>query len=193
MNVDKGRLQSAADKKAIEPINRVYNIVSELMEQIKSNVIKELEDQGHTLTGSLIKSIDTKVGIYTNTVVGTLIMNDYGMAVETGVPAKNIPYEPTPPVRGGTSKYIEALKSFFTYKGLSEKAALSAAFATARVQKKEGIPTKNSYQFSSNGRRTGFMSYPLFEDKPTVTEVMRDIFDITINAFFNDIDYGKES
>src|SRR5690625_7566370 len=78
MIVDKARLHAAAAMKAIEPTNRIYNVVSELMSQIRANVIKELEDQGHVLSGSLINSIETKTGIYSNKIRGVLSMNMYG-------------------------------------------------------------------------------------------------------------------
>jgi|SRR5690625_882223 len=190
MIVDKARLHAAAAMKAIEPTNRIYNVVSELMSQIRANVIKELEDQGHVLSGSLINSIETKTGIYSNKIRGVLSMNMYGMAQETGIPASNIPFN-EPSNRGGTSDYIEALIGFFVERDADDP--VSAAFATASVHRKEGMPTKASSRFSSSGRRTGFVSHTVFEEGDSIDSILNSIFDATVTAYFNEIDYGKES
>lgn len=113
---------------------------------------KELRGQGHYLTGaaegSLTVTLDEakdKAGIAGEGVFYIGILND-------GVKANRIPY-------GGigngakTSKYIQGLIRFWRLRGLGEKEAVRAAFATAKKHKREGMPTRGSYAFSSNGRR----------------------------------------
>ena len=131
--------------------------MTEVMILLQSEARKELEDQGHRLTGSLSESLQYKVTATDDKVVGTLEGNDYGVYLEFGVAANRIPYGGKSG-KGGKSKYIEGLVRFFTIKGLEPREALRAAFATAAVQKREGMPTRRSFGFSSNGKRTGFVS-----------------------------------
>jgi hypothetical protein len=87
-----------------------------------------------------------------------MYMNDYYQFVEEGVAAASVPYTPGGR-RGGTSKYIQGLISFFMRKArLGFKEAKGAAFATANKHKKEGIPLRSSLRFSRDGTRLGFIS-----------------------------------
>lgn len=131
--------------------------MTEIMELLQQESRRELEEQGHRLTGSLSESIAYKVTATDDKVVGVLTGNDYGVYLEFGVSPGRIPFGGGG-APGGKSKYIEGLIRFFTLKGLEPREAMRAAFATARVQKREGMPTKRSFQFSSNGKRTGFVT-----------------------------------
>lgn len=118
---------------------------------------KELTEQGHTLTGKLERSLRTDISISLQGFTGRVMVEDYGVIVDSGVSYRKVPYK-----RGSgatTSKYIDALVRFFQLRGLDPKRARGAAFATAYVQKyrREGIPTRASYRFSSNGRRTNWI------------------------------------
>jgi len=115
---------------------------------------EEIKAQGHTLTGKLERSLRTDISISLGTFSGKVMVEDYGVIIDKGVKYNKIPYR-----RGSgakTSKYIEALTKYFQQRGLDFKKAKGAAFATAYKQKiaREGMPTRNSYTFSSNGRRT---------------------------------------
>lgn len=127
------------------------------MSQIKLRIREELVAQGHVLTGRLRDSIDTEVERRPNLYRAMILMEDYGFAIDQGVAAENIPFT-TPSGRGGTSEYIKGLFAFWLLKGLSSDDALSAAFATAQKQKQEGMPTRSSFFYSSNQRRTGFFT-----------------------------------
>lgn len=132
-----------------------------LMSQIKLRIRAELEAQGHVLTGKLRDSIDFEIEQKPNLIRALLYMEDYGESIDQGIPAANIPFSGVG--GGGTSQYIQGLFSFWLLKGLSSDEALSAAFATANKQKQEGMPTRDSFFHSSNGRRTGFFSDTLLE------------------------------
>jgi len=117
----------------------------------------EIRAQGHTLTGKLEKSLRTDISISLSGFTGRVMVEDYGIAVDTGVKYRKIPYK-----KGSgatTSKYIDALVKFFQLRGLDPKRARGAAFATAHVQKyrREGMPTRASYRFSTNNRRTNWL------------------------------------
>jgi hypothetical protein len=118
---------------------------------------KELQEQGHTLTGKLEKSLRVEISISLNSFVGKVYVSDYGIILDKGVKANKIPYRKGSGAK--TSKYIEALTKYFQLRGLDFKKAKGAAFATAHKQKieREGMPTRNSYRFASNGRRTGWI------------------------------------
>ena len=138
-----------------------FNEVSDRMEvfltKVREDIRKELVAQGHVLTGRLRDSIDFEIERKQNFVQGIMYLEDYGQAIDGGIKAANVPYSGNSG-RGGTSKYIQGLITFFRLKGLDADEAKNAAFATANVAKREGHPTKGSFVHSSNGRRTGFFT-----------------------------------
>lgn len=130
-------------------------LIDDILLFIKGELVKELNAQGHNNTGSLIDSIDLVSRQIADDVIGEIYMNDYWQPLNSGVRANKIPYQ-----RGSgkkSSKYVEGLVKYFQSKGLPLQSAKGAAFATANVQKREGMPTSNSYKFSNNNKRTGFM------------------------------------
>jgi len=129
---------------------------------IKKRLQDELKAQGHELTGALSNSIRWEVAVEADRTTATMYALGYGIIIETGVKAGRIPYSGSRG-RGGTSKYIEGLIKFFKLKGKGAREAKSAAFATARKQKREGMPTRGSYAHTRNGRRTGFVTAVLKE------------------------------
>lgn len=149
-----------------------------------TEIQNELKDQGHYNTGRLFQSV--KGLVYENADGGTLDieMNDYHVFVEKGVRAGRIPFGGRS--RGAkTSLYIQGLISFFQNKGLSEKEAKGAAFATARKHSDPtgpGMPTANSYssEFSKNGRRLKFI------DESTRASVQLDNLEVSIQDIWED-------
>ena len=111
--------------------------------------------QGHRLTGKLNSSIESIVKLTSTGANIQIVLESYGIIINNGVPKSRIPYTPGE-ARGKTSKYIQGLEKFAQLRfGLSGKAALSAAFAIARKQKQQGMPTKGSFRYSKTGKRTG--------------------------------------
>lgn len=126
----------------------------------------EIKAQGHSLTGALEASVNGKI-TETNTSCQIL---DYGHILDEGTSPSRIPFSGTTG-KGGTSKYIQGLVSFWQLKGLSAKEALSAAFATAKVQKKEGMSTAASRRFSKNGQRQNFIGNVINAKEPEIDKV----------------------
>lgn len=157
--------------------------VTAAMEELRKRLIVELSAQGHRNTGALEKSLKYDVQREGDKIVAVMTAFDYGLVVEFGVPASRIPYGGSGK-KGGTSKYIQGLVRFFGNKGLSPREALGAAFATARKHKREGMPTRASYAYSSNGRRTGFVQNTLEQYLPllasTIGEGAGGIVELTI-------------
>lgn len=117
--------------------------------------------QGHKLTGSFVNSINYEVLSDVNTITILLKYAEYGRYLETGVSAAKIPFGTKTGKK--VSQYIEALRSWATLRGFTNP--LGAAFAIAKTHKKEGMPSKGSYKFSNNGRRTDFQSFVLKSNK----------------------------
>lgn len=122
-------------------------LVSDLIEALRD----EYKEQGHVLTGRLIKNIDSEIRETARAFEGEITLLPYARYLESGVKAQNIPYSPGSGKK--SSKYIEALIDYFIKRGRNQKEAKRAAFATATKHKREGMPTRSSFRFSKNGRR----------------------------------------
>ena len=148
----------------------------------------ELAAQGHKLTGALIDSVTYQVKQTDKGAIIEGVLLDYGIPVNTGVPASNVPY--TINNRGsrrafnfsnfrrstGVSKYIAGLQLFAELRfRVAKKEALSIAFAIANKHKKEGIPTKASKRFSSTGKRTGAIQAALAKVDPKIQEIIQTV------------------
>ena len=155
--------QMLFDRAMLEAVNR-------LLEYAAAQAKKELEDQGHRLTGDLINTIRVEVQAKRDAILGLVWMNEYYPYLEYPLPADRVPYS-----RGSgrkTSKVVQALERYWQKRGLSGREALSASFATLNKWKAEGRPTKASFRFSKNGRRTGFLAATIAQIEAKADEVL---------------------
>lgn len=149
------------------------NLLSELITFLIKDLQSELKGQGYVNSGKLYESMELEIRATSSGSVALLKLENYYHWVDQGVKAANIPFGGSSGGRNrrsggsGKSKFIEALIKFWKSKGLSENNAKSAAFATARKQKKEGRPTQASVRFAPNGRRLKFFSDTVEENKNT--------------------------
>jgi hypothetical protein len=84
-------------------------LLNDLAELLKDEMKQQLKIADHIMTGSLIESIEDRI---LTTIDGRKIeiwLNDYGIALDQGVPKDRIPFT-EPSGRGGRSKYIEGLQ-----------------------------------------------------------------------------------
>jgi hypothetical protein len=136
-----------------------------------SVVANEWRLQGHELTGSAVKQMETMVRMEINTLIIEGFVPDYMAINNQGVTAARIPYYPNsgrPP-----SKYISGLIDYVKRRmGKSDKEAKSIAFAIASKHKKEGMPTKTSARFSKTGKRTGFIEQALDKNSQKFVELI---------------------
>lgn len=148
---------------------------------MKQELIRAFKAQGHNNTGKAVKSIEEQILQSGDKVLVNILMNDYVNIVDTGVKASRIPYSPGSGRR--RSKYIQALIKYFRSKGLGNESK-SAAFATARKHKREGMPTRASRRFSQTGKRTGFLQVSASRSEERmqgeVTQFMEDVYTKTI-------------
>jgi hypothetical protein len=137
--------------------NKIADILRTTGDILKVDIQEELRDQGHVNTGKLFNSVKASVNNGTDIELN-ITMNDYHTYVEHGVRANRIPFGGKRKGGKRTSRYIQGLINFFKSKGKTLKDAKAAAFATANVHKREGMPTQASRRFSNNGRRLEFIN-----------------------------------
>lgn len=151
-------------------------ILAQAAKILNESLRNKLKEKGHFNTGQLEGSIKSNIS---NTEL-TGEMYDYGHIVDDGTPASRIPFSPGSGAK--SSRFIDGLIAFFQTKGLPEKEARSAAFATAKVQKKEGMSTKASVRYSSTGDRNNFIRDALNE----VESVLEKTIENGMDEIFND-------
>jgi len=158
----------------------------------------ELAAQGHRLTGALIDSVTYQVKQTSNGALVEGLLLDYGIPVNTGVPAANIPFGNGGRGRtsrsgsrsggGNASKYIAGLTLFAKLKfRVPQKEAQRIAFAIANKHKKEGMPTQASKRFSKTGKRTGAIQDGLEAVEDKIQEVINEVLTAYINILFVDV------
>ena len=155
-----------------------------------SVVATEWRAQGHELTGSAVKQMETMIRFEINTLVIEGLVPDYMAINNQGVPANKIPYYPGSGRK--TSKYIDGLIEYAKKRmGKSDKEAKSVAFAIASKHKREGMPTKGSVRFSTTGKRTGFIEQALDKNSQKFIELIeaaiRFSVEATIESFYKSI------
>lgn len=157
---------------------------------LDNNLIDEWTKQGHHLTGAWEKSVHGMVVATGNVIVLTGTMAGYGVYVDEGVSAERIPYGGASAGKGGTgagtSKYITGLYNFWKLRGLNDKEALRAAFATAKTQKKEGMSTVASGRFSQTGKRQQFIAAVTKVVNEGVNDVISDGLDAIIDKKYHE-------
>lgn len=170
-------------------------IIQSIMEELSVLLKKRIVIQGHKGSGRLIRSIEIQVNIKSNEMEGLILLNDYARYIESGVQANKIPFRGVRG-RGGTSKYIQGLFQHWRRLGLGQGEALRAAFATAYVHRREGMPTRESKRFSrdKNGARTGFIGRTVQEnEKRLIAEIEQktlELFNIKLSGYLQPIETG---
>jgi hypothetical protein len=154
-------------------------IINIFTKRIFAALAAELERQNHRLTGALIESFEAQIKETANTTIINFFMNNYGVFLNDGIPPERIPYSPTPPNRGGKSKYIQGLirwaKIKFRY---DEKRARSVAFAVARKHKKRGYPLTAK----------GFINIALKAEEETINKFIIDYTTAILEEFIKSFD-----
>ena len=172
----------------LEGLQKLADDISTLAIEV---IAMEWRAQGHELTGSAVKQMETMVKFEINTLVIEGRVPDYMAINNSGVTAARIPY--TPNSGNKTSKYISGLIEYAKKRmGKSDKEAKSVAFAIASKHKREGMPTKASVtKYSKTGRRTGFIEIALEKNSQKFIELIeasiRFSVEATIESFYKSI------
>ncbi len=174
----------------------INSVVADISKIAINYLIAEFKKQGHSLTGAFEAGVESQ---YEKTLYGTtinILFPYYGKYLQLGVPAEKIPFGRAATVSsqtslfgdsgGGakTSKYIQALANYAKLRlnAATDKDATSIAFAIAKTHKKEGMPTKSSEQFSSTGRRIGFVDAATPEIETEIEKYISKYIAVTIET-----------
>lgn len=160
------------------------------LEMVSNFVIAELRKtlqvQGHNLTGNLASSIEAYTLDTLNGYFIRFYWEDYGVPLDTGVPAEKIPFSPGSGKR--SSKYIDGLIKYVQQRMniTGDKEAKSVAFAIAYKQKQEGMSTDGSKRFSSSGKRNNWVNNTLEAIDDKLTLLINDaLYEIMNDMIFN--------
>ena len=154
-------------------------------------VANEWRAQGHELSGSAVKQMETVIREEIATIVIEGYVPDYMAINNQGVPSNRIPYYPGSGRK--ESEYIKGLMKYVQQRmGKSEKESKGIAFAIASKHKLEGMPTKNSViKHSKTGRRTGFIEIALEKSSPKFIELIENAItfsvETTIESYYKSI------
>jgi hypothetical protein len=129
--------------------------------------------------GNVVKTIKYVVKQEADAMTIEGYMYPYGSINAAGVKANKIPFSGTKPrgQGGGTSMYIQALQKYVQQRMRinDDKKSLGIAFAIAKTQKREGMPTKGSYSYSSTGKRTEWIGEALSKNEEKLLEPIREM------------------
>jgi hypothetical protein len=162
----------------LEGLQKLADDISALAIEV---IAMEWRSQGHELSGSAVKQMETLVKFEINTLVIEGLVPDYMAINNEGVPSNKIPYYPNSGRK--TSKYIDGLIDYVKRRmGKSDKEAKGIAFAIASKHKLEGMPTKGSVRFSTTGKRTGFIEQALDKNSPKFIELIENAITFSVEA-----------
>lgn len=160
------------------------------LQMVSNFVIAELRKtlivQGHNLTGNLASSIEAYTLDTLNGYFIRFYWEDYGVPLDTGVPAEKIPFSPGSGKR--SSNYIDGLIKYVKQRMniTGDKEAKSIAFAIAYKQKQEGMSTVSSKRFSSSGKRNNWVNNTLEAIDDKLTLLINDaLYEIMNDMIFN--------
>ena len=154
----------------MENINDLLSMVGEFfVEKFR----EELTEQGHNNTKNLVKTMRFE----TNSVdTVTIYMQDYAKFVDSGI-------------RVGKKVSVYALIEWIEQKGIAsgEKNIKSMAFAIRKKIEQQGSPTDRAYDFTNNGRRTGFIDIVVSEQSKFVLSLIQKELGSFSSGFFDDV------
>lgn len=153
-------------------------------------VALEWRKQGHELSGSAVRNMNT-VKVFDAAYIRIEgWVPDYMAYLNAGITKERIPY--TPNSGKPFSKYIHGLKEYAKKRmGASDKDALGIAFAIASKHKREGMPTRASARFSQTGRRTGFIETAIEAKRAEIEAEIRNqvelLWQTQIETYFQSV------
>ena len=174
------------EREAIDLFRTNFDHIGEVL---TGHMVSEIESQGHRATGKLIESIDRQTQKVLDGIDTAISYLDYGGIVNSGVRANRIPFGGNRG-GGGTSKFITALMEWVRFKGIAgglDKNIKSATFAIAKKMKKEGSPTKGSFQFSQNGRRMKWLDFTVQSNRNYIDSEVKEVS----NEYIDNLFYAK--
>lgn len=166
-------------------LNEIRKELDDILQRVLDKILENWVEGGHALTGSLEDTARIEIKQISNRVIGSIYLNSYYQAVNSGVPSENIPFNPG----SGAQKndYIAGLQLYWQLRGgLSRDEALSAAFATAHKHLQVGMPVDKG--------RLGFFTKSMTQTDATVNAGIDAMFTEILNKqinYFNNQTKGK--
>ncbi|RFM30032.1 hypothetical protein [Deminuibacter soli] len=151
--------------------------LSQLNLEIISNIKQELRLQGHFLTGALEQSLHDAIAQLPDGVDLQATALGYIEDLEKGVPSNHIAIDATS--IAAMTRYVQLRMG---YKG---KQATKVAIAILKKQQKEGMPTRNSYQFSKTGNRLESVADTFYKNDNRYTGMIDNVVIGELDAEFN--------
>lgn len=153
----------------------IYQRLGEQVGEVVKKAVKQaFVMQGRTLTGALVNSIDYSVNATVTSAYIEFTLLDYGMILNSGVPASRIPFSPGSGAK--SSRYIDGLKLYAKLRfNANDKEAERIAFAIAHKHKKFGMPLD---------KKTGAVEKGLEESKDEVEALISEALTQVINVMF---------
>lgn len=148
----------------------IYEGAERLINQI---IRKEIVLQGHHLTGAMEDSLSVEISTKGKEELMEGFAVHYTQFVNDGFPASSASF-----------KQVPFLIEYFKKRGLAEKEATAAAFATVKVWMKQGMPTQASKRFSETGSRTNMIENAFAGNNNEVDEYMGNSFDFAVEELF---------
>lgn len=159
------------------------------LEEIADKARKEIKDQGHVASGKLLKSIEVKItDADLDHLVGVILSEDYGLEVDTGIPASRVP------TSGSAARaWVDGLRKWakFVKPSATDIEIKRFAFRVHRAHIRYGVPTPGSFKFSKNGRRTSWIQEGIgkhvekFEEDFKLGASIEEVFDAIIRQVAN--------
>jgi hypothetical protein len=149
---------------------------------LKLELKKELELQGHVVTGDLLRSIEVEVEkkVGGTDLVGSML--SYGIDLNYGLSPADVKKIPLGRRIGGLKGWIK-LRGLLS--GASDREITSFAFAITKTHEKVGFPSPAAARFSRTGKNTEFMDDVFEREK---NEIRGSIADAINRAFDSILD-----
>lgn len=140
---------------------------------INSFLRKEVIDQGHHLNGAMEESFSSEISQTkkADTMEGFAVY--YTQFVNDGFPAASASF-----------KQVPFLIEYFKKRGLGEKEATGAAFATVKVWMKQGMPTQASKRFSKTGSRQNMIESAFVGNESKIDEYIGNGLNFVVEERF---------
>lgn len=146
---------------------------------IIDDIKKELRLQGHYLTGALESSLTPKEINENGGVTLTASALGYLEDLEKGISPNNI------------SATVEEMTRYVNLRmGYTGKYAIKVAIAILKKQRKEGSPTKASYEFTKTGERKFAVEDTFYNNQPRYVNMLDDATIGSLDNSFTQIKSG---
>lgn len=140
-------------------------LLTDVMIEYKDDIKEKIKQRGLVLTGALLNSVTARVEKTPGGFKGVILLNDYGLTWETGIPKEKIAA-----YISSQGNILAKLEAYMRKRNATNPRA--AAFSTIKVWKREGAPTRASKRFSNapGKTRTGFIKSSVEERQQQVIE-----------------------